>query len=82
LCTISSWLAFLIRFYLVDLSIPIPCQSSQKWQFANYANSNLFPLRRLLALVLPVIHQIIHHGRIGQGRGVAEIAEFVLGDLA
>ena len=33
-------------------------------------------------LVLPVVHQIVDHRRIGQRRGVAEIAVFVLGDLA
>ena len=29
-----------------------------------------------------VLHQILDHARIGEGRGVAEIAEIVLGDLA
>src|ERR1700712_4759355 len=33
-------------------------------------------------LVLPVRHQIIHDRGIGQGRGIAEAARFVLGDLA
>jgi len=39
-------------------------------------------LGALLALVLPVVDQIVDHGGIRQGRGVAEIAELVLGDLA
>ena len=32
--------------------------------------------------LLPRRHQLLHHRRIGQGRGVAERAEFVFGDLA
>src|SRR5215472_9086533 len=34
------------------------------------------------ALVLPVVDQVVDHRGIGQCRGVAEIAVFVLGDLA
>ena len=34
------------------------------------------------ALVLPVGDQVVDDGRIGEGRGVAERAELVLGDLA
>src|SRR4051794_34378648 len=37
---------------------------------------------RAFLLVLPVLHQIVDHRRIGQGRGVAQIAVLVLGDLA
>src|SRR5215468_6776247 len=37
------------------------------------------PVSLLLGAVL---HQIVDHRRIGQRRGVAEIAEIVLGDLA
>src|SRR5712691_1000058 len=37
---------------------------------------------RVRLLVLPVAHQIVHHGRVGEGGGVAEIAVLVLGDLA
>src|SRR6201991_3178402 len=33
-------------------------------------------------LVLPMRHQILYHGRIRQGRSIAEAARFVLGDLA
>ncbi len=33
-------------------------------------------------LVLPVLHEVVDHGRIGRGRGVAEAGRFVLGDLA
>src|SRR6516162_5606928 len=33
-------------------------------------------------LVLPVGDEIVDHSRIGQRRGVAEIGELVLGDLA
>src|ERR1700691_1213203 len=41
------------------------------------------PKYRLRALfILTVVDQIVDHGRIGERRGVAEIAEFVLGDLA
>src|SRR5258708_7654730 len=36
----------------------------------------------VVLLVLAVAHQIVDHRRIGQGRGVAEIAELVLRDLA
>ena len=33
-------------------------------------------------LVLPVLNEVVDHGGIGQRRGVAEIGEIVLGDLA
>src|SRR5258708_15824854 len=36
----------------------------------------------LLFLLRAVLHQILDHARIGESRGVAEIAEIVLGDLA
>src|SRR5579871_352636 len=32
--------------------------------------------------VLAVLHEVVDHGGIGQGRGVAERARLVLGDLA
>src|SRR4051794_19127270 len=38
------------------------------------------PLRRLL--VLPVLDEVVDHAGIGQGRGVAQAARLVLGDLA
>src|SRR5437660_4620569 len=37
---------------------------------------------RPLALVLPVLHQVIDHAGISERRGVAERAVIVLGDLA
>src|SRR3974377_2384434 len=37
---------------------------------------------RSRALVLPVGHQIVDDGRVGERRGVAEITELVLRDLA
>jgi len=35
-----------------------------------------------LSPVLAVLHQIADHSRIGKRRGIAEISEIVLGDLA
>ena len=32
--------------------------------------------------VLPVADEVIHHGRIGQGRGIAEVAILIFGDFA
>src|SRR2546430_1114869 len=34
------------------------------------------------ALVLPVVDEVVDHGRIGERRGVAQRAVIVLGDLA
>jgi hypothetical protein len=39
-------------------------------------------LRWRTLLVLPVLHEVVDHGGIGQRRGVAEAGRFVLGDLA
>ena len=35
-----------------------------------------------LPLVLAVVDQVVDHGRVGERRGVAEVGEIVLGDLA
>src|SRR5262245_42119409 len=44
---------------------------------------SLWPLpSRARPSVLPILHQVIHHRRVGQRRGIAERAVFVLGDLA
>ena len=32
--------------------------------------------------VLPVLDQILHHRRFGQGRGITQVGEIILGDLA
>src|SRR5205807_1659944 len=42
--------------------------------------ATLIALRTLF--VLPILHQVIHHPRVRQRRGVAERAVVVLGDLA
>src|SRR5262249_9711882 len=34
------------------------------------------------ALVLPVVDEVVHHGRLGQGGGIPEVGEVVLGDLS
>src|SRR3954453_2106216 len=39
-------------------------------------------LSRRVLLVLPVLHEIIDHRGVGQGRGVAEAGGFILRDLA
>ena len=33
-------------------------------------------------LVLPIVHQVVDHRRVGQGRGIAQLIVLVGGDLA